>query len=157
MDKPSGIAKIQIEAWLLPALLLAFCIAALIVSTTFKEMPPILKRGIQPADFPQLLLISLILLTAIMAWFDPVQITDKLQPSVYGTMALMAVFVGLAQIDVFLALGIFAAALAALWGERRMAALGLVGVVVPATIFFVFDLVFDIRFPRGLLTNIWYG
>jgi hypothetical protein len=72
-------------------------------------------------------------------------------------MALMAVFAGLAQIDIFLALGIFAAALAALWGERRMAALGLVGVVVPATIFFVFDLVFDIRFPRGLLTNIWYG
>jgi hypothetical protein len=52
-----------------------------------------------------------------MAWFDPVQITDKLQPSVYGTMALMAVFAGLAQIDIFLALGIFAAALAALLGR----------------------------------------
>ena len=34
---------------------------------------------------------------------------------------------------------------------------GLVAVVTPATVFFLFDLVLKIRFPRGILTNLWYG
>lgn len=32
-----------------------------------------------------------------------------------------------------------------------------VGLVMPVAIFFLFDQVFEIRFPRGLLTNLWYG
>jgi hypothetical protein len=35
--------------------------------------------------------------------------------------------------------------------------LGLVAIVSPALVFFLFDMVFRIRFPRGLLTNLWYG
>jgi putative tricarboxylic transport membrane protein len=32
-----------------------------------------------------------------------------------------------------------------------------VSVLSPTLIFLLFDQVFRIRFPRGLLTNIWYG
>ncbi len=151
--KPPG----RLERWLVPVLILAFCGATFWVSTTFKEMPPILKRGIQPSDFPQLLVVLLVFLTLLMAWRDPVRVRDRLAGSTVGTMALLAGFAALTGIDLFLAIGAFATALALLWGERRLPVLVLVGALVPAAIFFAFDQVFEIRFPRGLLTSLWYG
>lgn len=147
----------QFERWLVPALIIAFCIAAYAVSLTFKKMPPILKRGIQPADFPQLLLMTLVGLTLLMMWIDPVKVRERIEGSVWGTIAMMGVFAALAGVDLFLALGVFAAGLAMLWGERKIPVLAMVGLIVPVCIFFLFDLVFEIRFPRGLLTNLWYG
>ena len=69
----------------------------------------------------------------------------------------MVVFVALVQLDLFIALAIFAALLALYWGERKIKNILLVGLVVPVGVFFLFDQVFKIRFPRGLLTNLWYG
>lgn len=151
--KPRG----QIERWLVPALIILFCLGAFWLTTTFKKMPPILKRGIQPADFPQLLLGAIILMTATMAWIDPVRVKEKLQGSTIGSLVLFGLFALLTSIDLFLALAVFAACLSAWWGERRLPVLALVGLVAPVVIFFLFDQVFEIRFPRGLLTNLWYG
>ena len=159
MTSPTDKPKLpgQRERWLIPALILAFCGATYWVSTTFKTMPPILKRGIQPSDFPQLLVLLLVFLTLLMVWKDPVRVRDRLMGSTLGTIALFAGFAALTSVDFFLALGVFATVLALFWGERRAPILVLVGLLVPAAIFFTFDQVFEIRFPRGLLTNIWYG
>jgi len=46
--------------------IIAFCITAIWLSLSFEKMPPILKRGIQPSDFPQLVLALIILLTLYM-------------------------------------------------------------------------------------------
>lgn len=150
-------ARGGIERWIVPALIVLFCAGAFYVSTTFREMPPILKRGIQPSDFPQLLLGTIIFLTVIMAWLDPIQVKDRLNGAVLGTMALFGVFAVLSIADLFLGLAVFAGALAALWGERRPVVVAIIGIVLPTAIFFLFDLVFEIRFPRGILTNLWYG
>ena len=147
----------HLERWLIPVLIIAFCVAAFWLSTTFKKMPPILKRGIQPSDFPQLLLITIVTLTLVMMWIDPVRVKEKLQGTVWGTLLLFAVFAALTSIDFFLALAVFALALTFYWGERRPLMLATVGLVMPVAIFFLFDQVFEIRFPRGLLTNLWYG
>lgn len=147
----------QIERWLIPALIIAFCLAAFWLSTTFRKMPPILKRGIQPSDFPQLLLGTIIVLTAAMAWLDPVKVKDRLTGTTVGTLVLFAVFAAFTAVDLFLALAVFAAALTYFWGERRISVVAAVGLLVPVAIFFLFDQVFEIRFPRGLLTNMWYG
>lgn len=147
----------QFERWMIPGLIIAFCLGAFWLTTTFKKMPPILKRGIQPSDFPQLLIVLLILLTLLMVWKDPIRIKDRLKGSTLGTIILFGGFAALTSVDFFLALGVFAAVLAAFWGERRIFLLVVVGLLVPAAIFFTFDQVFEIRFPRGLLTNIWYG
>ena len=147
----------HLERWLIPFLIILFCVGAFWVSTTFKKMPAILKRGIQPSDFPQLLLAALILLTIAMVWVDPVKAKERLQGTTLGTILLFGVFALITAIDFFLALAVFAFCLALFWGERRKGALLLVGVVVPVAIFFLFDQVFEIRFPRGALTNLWYG
>ncbi len=149
--------RARLERWLVTALIVAFCLAAFWVSTTFKKMPPILKRGIQPSDFPQLLLVLLIGLTVAMAWFDPIRVRERLHGTTVKTMGLFVLFPLLTMVDLFLALGVFAAGLTLVWGERRIHILAVVGIVVPVLIFFLFDQVFEIRFPRGLLTNLWYG
>jgi len=145
------------ESWFVALIIIGFCIAAIWLSLSFDEMPPILKRGIQPADFPQIVCWTIILLTAYMLWRDPVQVTEPMGSKTLGTLLLMVVFVALSYVDLFLALAVFAALLAVYWGERRIASVLLVGLAVPVGVFFLFDQVFKIRFPRGLLTNMWYG
>ena len=147
----------RLVRWLVPIALIAFALVAIYISTTFKKMPPILKRGIQPSDFPQLVCGLIIFLSVLMVWVDPVRLQERLSRTTLLTVALMAGFVLLFQIDMFIALGAFAAALSALWGERSPAVLAFVGIVMPAAIFFIFDFAFQVRFPRGALTNLWYG
>lgn len=148
---------LRLERLLVPVAIIAFCAAAFWLSTTFKKMPPILKRGMHPSDFPQLLLGLIVILTIAMAWFDPIRVRRPLPGKTVGTLAVFCLFALLTTVDFFLALAAFAAALAAFWGERRVHILALVGLGVPVIIFFLFDQAFEIRFPRGILTNLWYG
>ena len=137
--------------------IIAFCLGAIWLTLSFDKMPPILKRGIQPSDFPQMVCIAIILMTLFMFWRDPVTIVEPMGSKTIGSIVLMILFVLLTQIDLFLALAIFAVGLSIYWGERGLLRLVTVGLIVPVTVFFLFDQVFKIRFPRGLLTNLWYG
>lgn len=139
-----------------PVGLILFCLAAFALTTQFDRVPPILVRGMQPEHFPQLVLVLIIVLAIAVAIFDPVVRVKRPVSMVWLSMALFAVFALVAQIDLFLGLGVFAGVLSYAWGERRAWALALVAILCPLVVFFLFDQVFEIRFPRGLLTNIWY-
>ena len=149
--------KLNFEHWVVTFVIISFCGATFWISTTFDRMPPILKRGIQPADFPQLILILMLVLTVAMIWLDPIIVDKRLDSKTVGSLVLFGVFGGLTFIDLFLALGAVAALLAMFWGERRWYAVLGIGLMMPALIFLLFDQVFEIRFPRGVLTNLWYG
>lgn len=142
---------------LVPLLIIAGCLIAYYFSTQFERVPPILKRGMQPADFPQLILGLLIGLSIVLLLFDKAKTPKKLPRQVLILIMLLGGFVLLAELDLFLGLGIFSATLSFAWGERRIKMLALIGIVMPFAVFFLFDTVFEVRFPRGLLTNIWYG
>ena len=151
------IPKHNFEPWVVNSLILSFCGASFWISTTFDRMPPILKRGIHPSDFPQLILILILILTVAMIWFDPIIVDERLDSKTLGSIVLLAVFGGLTFIDLFLSLGVTAALLAIFWTERRWYVVLGIGLMMPALIFLLFDQVFEIRFPRGVLTNLWYG
>ena len=150
--RSSGIAR-----WLVPLVIVLFCAVAIYMTTSFAKMPPILKRGIQPGDFPRLVCIFIIALTLLMTWRDPVRQLERITSTTWMTIVAMLGFVALVQLDLFLALAIFAITLALLWGERRVLPLAVIGLFIPFSVFLLFDLVFKIRFPHGLLTSIWYG
>lgn len=156
--------------FMVPSGLIIFCALTYWQTTQFDRVPPILLRGMQPADFPQLVLFLIVGLSAILlfrAWrsgppepkVDEASddLTRAMSPNVWKTMGLFIIFAAIAPIDLFLGLGVFALCLTAVWGERRIWALALVGLIAPLLIFLLFDQVFEIRFPRGLLTNLWYG
>ena len=140
-----------------PSAIIAFCLVAYWLSTQFDRVPPILLRGMQPSDFPQLVLLLIMVLSVLVMIFDRPIKHEPIPFNVWTTIGLFVVFALVAQIDLFLGLGVFAGALAYLWGERRVWGIGLVAIVSPTLIFLLFDQVFSIRFPRGLLTNLWYG
>ena len=147
----------QVARWIVPVVLIIFASVAIYYTTTFKKMPPILKRGIQPSDFPQLICGLIIVLTALMVWLDPIKLQEQATKVTWMTFVALFGFCLLMQIDLFIALGTFAASLSYLWGERRAHFIAFVGIAMPTAIFFLFDIAFRIRFPRGLLTNWWYG
>ena len=136
---------------------IVFCMLAYWLSTQFDRVPPILLRGMQPEDFPQMVLLLIMALSVLVMIFDKKIEHDPMAFNVWTSLGLFVVFALLSQIDLFLGLSVFAGALAYTWGERRLWGIGLVSVLSPALIFLLFDQVFRIRFPRGLLTNIWYG
>lgn len=136
---------------------IAFCLLAYWLSTQFDRVPPILLRGMQPEDFPQMVLLLITALSVLVMIFEKPVEHDPVGIKVWTSLGLFVVFGLLSQIDLFLGLGVFAGALAWAWGERRFWGLGFVAIVSPALVFLLFDMVFRIRFPRGLLTNLWYG
>ncbi|MEM6713293.1 MAG: tripartite tricarboxylate transporter TctB family protein [Pseudomonadota bacterium] len=140
-----------------PLGLIAFCCVAFWLTTQFDRVPPILLRGMQPEHFPQLVIVLIAVLSLAVMMLDPVVDIAAPDKMVWISMGLFAVFGLVTQIDLFLALGIFAGALAFLWGERRTWALVLVALIAPTAVFFLFDQIFEVRFPRGALTNLWYG
>ncbi len=140
-----------------PLVILGFCAVAYYLTTTFDRVPPILKRGIQPADFPQLVIGVIAMLALYLMVRDRTPAPSTLPSAVHLSLGLLLAFPVLATLDLFLALAVFGLLLSSLWGERRWWALTLVCLVVPLAVFLLFDIVFEIRFPRGLLTNLWYG
>ena len=161
-DRPNPLASFKywtddMTRYAVPCATIVFCLVAYWLSTQFDRVPPILLRGMQPEDFPQMVLLLIIALSVLVIIFDKPTEHEPIGPNVWTSVGLFVVFALLAQIDLFLGLGVFAGALAYAWGERRIWGLGLVSLVSPALIFLLFDMVFKIRFPRGLLTNLWYG
>jgi putative tricarboxylic transport membrane protein len=152
-DKP----RRDISRYAVPLGIIAFCVWAYWLSTQFERVPPILKRGMQPSDFPQLVMGLIIMLSVWLLFRDKSEAPERMTKMVQMTMGLLIGFLLISQVDLFLALGLFAASLTALWGERRAWALVLVGLIAPIAVFFLFDGIFEVRFPRGLLTNLWYG
>lgn len=138
-----------------------FCIAAWYVSTTFEEAAPMLVQGIQPADFPRLVLAVMLFLALIIG----VQAIGKEDPGrrhqppvVWYTLAAILGFVVIAEwVDVLLAIALFYLVLSRLWGERNRVRLVGITAALPVAIYFVFGEVLEVRFPRGLITNLIYG
>ena len=145
------------ETWLIPVVVLAICVASFWITTGFDRMPPILKRGIQPSDFPQLIAGFIAFLTFLMVVFDPIKVESRITDLTWLSLGLMGMFAAITFVDFFLALAVFAILLARTWGERRPLLLATIGIVVPTVVFLAFDILFRIRFPRGLLTSLWYG
>lgn len=139
-----------------PLGIITFCVWAFWLSTQFERVPPILKRGMQPSDFPQLVLGLIVFLAVWLLFRDRGAAPSRLSRMAQATMGLLIGFMLIAEIDLFLGLGLFALALTLLWGERRAWVLLLVGAIAPLAVFFLFDGIFEVRFPRGILTNFWY-
>ena len=133
----------------------------LFVTFSFDTVPPILNRGIQPATFPKGLLILIIFLTIIVyilslkiGW----KVEKKLPKAFYITLLNFILFIIVAKIlDFFLAISILSLSVSYFWGEKRIVYLLLVSIVFPAIVFVFFETILGLRFPPGIITNIYYN
>ena len=133
----------------------------LLVSTfSFDIVPPILNRGIQPATFPKALLVLIISLTLIVYYLSlrkPWKIKKKLPNTFFITLFSFLLFVIISKtLDFFLAISVLSVLVSYNWGERRILYLSLVSIVFPILVFIFFETILGLRFPPGIITNLYY-
>ena len=133
----------------------------LLTTFTFDIVPPILNRGIQPATFPKALLILIIAMTLIVYYLatkNPWKIEKKLPRSFFSTVFSFVLFVIVSKtLDFFLAISALSIFVAYYWGEKRLFYLLLVGIIFPIIVFVFFETILGLRFPPGIITNIYYS
>ena len=133
----------------------------LVTTFTFDVVPPILNRGIQPATFPKALLILIIAMTLIICYLatkKPWKIEKKLPKSFFLTLFSFILFVIVSKtLDFFLAISALSIFVSYYWGEKRLFYLLLVGIIFPIIVFVFFETILGLRFPPGIITNIYYS
>ena len=134
----------------------------LLISTfSFDIVPPILNRGIQPATFPKALLVLIISLTFIVYFLStkkPWKSEKKLPKPFYLTLVSFLLFILISKtLDFFLAISALSIFVSYYWGEKRIFYLLLVGIIFPVIVFVFFETILGLRFPPGIITNIYYS
>ena len=138
-----------------------FISTILLISTfSFDIVPPILNRGIQPATFPKALLVLIISLTLIVYFLStkkPWKVEKKLPKPFYLTLISFLIFILISKtLDFFLAISVLSVFVSYYWGERRFFYLLLVSIIFPVIVFIFFETILGLRFPPGIITNIYY-
>ena len=133
----------------------------LLISTfTFDTVPPILNRGIQPATFPKGLLVLIITLTSVIYYLSfkkPWKKEKKLPKTFFLTILSFIFFILISKtLDFFLAISVLSIFVSYNWGEKRIFYLFLVGIIFPFIVFVFFEMVLGLRFPPGIITNLYY-
>ena len=141
--------------------IIIFSLILLFTTFFFDTVPPILNRGIQPATFPKGLLVLIILLTLIVYFLSlkkPWK-TEKILPNTFfKTLYSFILFIIIAKtLDFFLAISSLAFLISYFWGEKRIFYLLLVSIIFPVIVFIFFETILGLRFPSGIITNIYYN
>ena len=135
-------------------------IVLLITTFSFDIVPPILNRGIQPATFPKALLVLIISLTFLIYYLSikkPWKIEKKLPKPFFLTLLSFLIFIIISKtLDFFLAISLLSVFVSYYWGERRILYLLMVSIIFPIIVFIFFETILGLRFPPGIITNIYY-
>ena len=133
----------------------------LFITFTFDIVPPILNRGIQPATFPKALLVLIILLTFFIYYLsinNPWKKEKKLPNSFYITLFSFILFIFISKfLDFFLGISVLSILVSYFWGEKRLIYLIIVGIIFPIIVFIFFETILGLRFPTGIITNLYYS
>ena len=148
--------------FIIPAIIAFLSVVVIFASMQLEESPPmIVGDGMQPRAFPIFLMVLNLLLVAaltVQIMRDPPAAVRREGFATWGTMLLLAAFYFLATyLDLFIGIAIVMFCLCMLWGERRILVASSTALLTPFFIFLLFDKVLQIRFPRGILMNWYYG
>ena len=148
--------------YILPSSVIIFSIAVIIAALNLEEAAEVIVgNGMQPRVFPIFLMALNIFLSLLMLWQFSRNPPDSIPLEgfpTYGSIILFVLFFIITQyIDMFIGIAVVMFLMCRLWGERRLAVNLTLALSTPLVIFFLFDLVLKIRFPRGLLTDWYYG
>ena len=152
----------QKKLYITPIFLALFSIAIILISLQLDISPEmIVGDSMQARSFPIfLMVINLILISVLFLQFFK-NYPEKIELEIFTTwfsMFLFLLFYFLTiTTDMFIGITVCMFLMGYTWGEKRLWVNLCNAVITPGLIFLLFDSVLKIRFPRGLLTNIYYG
>ena len=89
---------------------------------------------------------------------NPWKAEKKLPKSFFLTLISFVIFIIVSKtLDFFLAISALSIFVSFFWGEKRFFYLLLVGIVFPIIVFIFFETILGLRFPPGIITNIYYS
>ena len=81
----------------------------------------------------------------------------KLPQPFFLTLFSFVIFIIVSKtLDFFLAISFLSFFVSYCWGERRIIYLILVSIIFPIIVFIFFEAILGLRFPPGIITNIYY-
>jgi hypothetical protein len=84
-------------------------------------------------------------------------LNKKLPKTFYLTLISFVLFVIISKtLDFFLAISLLSVFVSYSWGEKRIFYLLLVSILFPIIVFIFFETILGLRFPPGIITNIYY-
>lgn len=135
--------------------ILLFCLAAYLVTLTFKEAPQALAQNVQPATFPRLVLgVMSVLATVIivMSFRLPDKKAKPIHLMVWPSAAVMVGFVIAFDIlGILPAMMLLCFGLPLLWGERRLHLIIPYAIIFPLVIYGLFAVVLGVHFEPSPL------
>ncbi len=152
----------QKKLYITPIFLALFSIAIILISLQLDISPEmIVGDSMQARSFPIFLMaINLILISVLFLQFFK-NYPKKIELEIFTTWFTMFLFLLFYFLtittDMFIGITVCMFLMGYAWGEKRLWVNICNAIITPGAIFILFDYVLQIRFPRGILTNIYYG
>ena len=146
----------------IPLFLTIFSIIIIGISLQLDTSPEmIVGDSMQARSFPIFLMVLNLILISVLTFQyknnNPGPIKLEKFPT-WGSMGLFFIFYLLTvYTDMFIGIFVVMLLMGLLWGEKRIWVSFLTAALTPLFIFLLFDFVLKIRFPRGILMNLYYG
>jgi hypothetical protein len=134
-----------------------FSIAVYAASWQIPEVSESLATSFQPASYPRAIIIVMLFLAGLIALFGgAMERPEPMQNLTYLTLAGMALaLLGCSYVDPFLSMFLFVAVMAVVWGFSSIAWAGVYALIVTVSVYVLFSVILQVRFPRGVLSNIF--
>jgi len=161
-DTEAQASGLTVSDWLVPLAVFVFCAVVIWLSLGLEAANPIIVgHAMQPRAYPILLAIIAALLGVILCRQILGQghsIRKHIPYQTWLSMVITGIFYVIGSLfDFFLGLACAMFLMCLVWGERRLWVAATIAIAAPLITFFVFDLALGKRFPRGILTNLYYG
>lgn len=151
------------KLYFIPLFLTVFSSVVIFLSLQLDTSPEmIVGDSMQARSFPIFLMVINLLLIGILSiqFYKtyPKEVELEKFPT-WSSMLLFLVFYILIQVtgDMFVAIPVVMFLMGLTWGQKKLWISLTNAIITPMSIFFLFDYVLQVRFPRGWLTNIYYG
>ena len=145
-----------------PLFLTIFSIIVIGISLQLDTSPEmIVGDSMQARSFPIFLMVLKLILIAVLTFQYKAKNPDHIKLEkfpTWGSMGLFLIFYLLTiYTDMFIGIFVVMLLMGLLWGEKRIWLSFLTATLTPLLIFLLFDFVLKIRFPRGILMDLYYG
>mgnify|MGYP006415455683 FL=1 len=151
------------KLYIIPLFLTLFSFVIIYLSLQLDTSPEmIVGDSMQARSFPIFLMVINLLLVGILSLqfykTYPKEVELEKFPT-WSSMLLFLIFYIIIFIsgDMFVAIPIIMFLMGLTWGQKKVWVSLTNAIVTPLSIFLLFDYVLQVRFPRGWLTNIYYG
>ena len=134
-----------------------FSSVVIYLASQFRELPPILQRGLQPSTFP-IICASFIILLSFILW-----LRGSKEKDIFGTnfnyitikvLLLIPIFILVLNVDFFLAIMLFSLAIHLLWADKiKIFPIILLTIILPVFIYVLFEQILGVKFPDGIVIN----